>query len=73
MNVVVRTADDAVSFLVDEVGDVLTLDEALFERPPETVRGVARELLRGVYKLPGRLLQVLDPEQVVALSAALKV
>ncbi len=72
MNVVIRTGADAVSLLVDDVGDVLTLDESAFERPPETVRGVARELLRGVYKLPGTLLQILDPERVVALSATRK-
>jgi purine-binding chemotaxis protein CheW len=51
MNVVVRTEDGAVSFLVDEIGDVLEVEEESFEKPPETVRGQARELVLGVYKL----------------------
>lgn len=65
MNVVVRSEDGAVSLLVDEIGDVLDVDEATFEPPPETLRGVARELVRGVYKLKDRLLLVLDTERSV--------
>ncbi len=66
MNVVVRTDDGAVSFLVDEIGDVLEVDEEIFERPPETLQGEARELVRGVYKLQDRLLLVLDTERAVS-------
>ena len=54
MNVVVRTEDGAVSLLVDEIGDVLETEEESFERPPETVQGVALKLIRGVYKLTGQ-------------------
>jgi len=63
MNVVVRTADGAVSFLVDEIGDVLEVEEGIFEPPPETLQGQARELVRGVYKLDQRLMLVLDTER----------
>jgi purine-binding chemotaxis protein CheW len=65
MNVVVRTDDGAVSFLVDEIGDVLETDEDSFEGPPETLRGPARELVQGVYKLQNRLLLVLDTERAL--------
>jgi purine-binding chemotaxis protein CheW len=70
MNVVVRTDDGAVSLLVDEIGDVVEVAEETFERPPETIRGVARELIRGVYKLKDRLLLILDTERTVALDGA---
>lgn len=70
MNVVVRTAEGGLSFLVDDIGDVLRLDGSSFEPPPETLRGVARELIRGAHKLPGRLLLVLDTERVVNLPTA---
>ncbi|HUB24030.1 MAG TPA: chemotaxis protein CheW [Tepidisphaeraceae bacterium] len=63
MNVVVRTGDGVVSLLVDEIGDVLNVSEDSFERPPETVSGVARELTSGVYKLKDRLLMILDTEK----------
>ena len=68
MNVVVRDDDAAVSLLVDEIGDVLELDEARFEPPPETLHGPARELVQGVFPLPGRLLLILDTAKVTTLS-----
>ncbi len=68
MNVVVRTGDEAVSLLVDEIGDVLEVEDETFEPPPETLRGVARELLRGAYKLKDRLLLILDTEKTVTIS-----
>ncbi len=69
MNVVIRTDDEAVSFLVDEIGDVREVEEELFEQPPETLKGVARELIRGAYKLKDRLLLVLDTEKAVQVAA----
>src|SRR5579862_6491169 len=63
MNVVIRTDDGAVSLLVDEIGDVLEVDEQSLEAPPATLQGLAREMIRGVHKLQGRLLLVLDTER----------
>jgi len=68
MNVVVRTDDGAVSFLVDEIGDVLEVDEESFERPPETLQGHARELVHGVYKLQERLMLVLDTDRATVVG-----
>jgi purine-binding chemotaxis protein CheW len=71
VNVVVHTDDGAVSLLVDEIGDVLEVSEKLFERPPETLKGTARELIRGAYKLENRLLLILDTERTVNLTGSL--
>ncbi len=68
VNVVVRADDVPTSLLVDRIGDVLEVAEEAFERPPETLRGVARELIRGAYKLKDRLLLVLDVDKVVNVS-----
>ena len=68
MNMVVRTADGAVSLLVDEIGDVLDMDASAYERPPENLAPAARDLIRGVYKLQDRLLLVLDEERTVDLA-----
>src|SRR6516165_6348988 len=65
VNVVVQTEDGAVSLLVDEIGDVMEVSEKLFERPPETLKGIARELIRGAYKLESQLLLLLDAEKVL--------
>lgn len=70
MNVVVRTADGALSLLVDEIGDVLEVQEETFERPPETLQGIARELVLGVHKLSGGLLLILDTEKAVNVADA---
>jgi len=63
MNVVVRSADGAISFLVDEIGDVVEVDEDSFERPPETLQGKVREVILGVHKLDKQLMHVLDTEK----------
>ncbi len=68
LNVIIRTEDGAVSLLVDEIGDVLEVNEDAFEGPPETVSGVAREIIEGAYKQPDRLLLVLSPEKTVDLN-----
>ena len=70
VNVVVQTDDGAVSLLVDEIGDVLKVPEKLFEPPPETLKGTARELIRGAYKLADRLLLILDTERTVCLTGS---
>ena len=70
MNIVVRTEDGAVSLLVDEIGDVLDVDAATYERPPDNLDPAAREFIHGVYKLKDRLLLVLDAERTVDLTAA---
>jgi purine-binding chemotaxis protein CheW len=68
MNMVVRTVDGAVSLLVDEIGDVLDMDSATYERPPQNLDPAAKELIRGVYKLKSQLLLVLDEERTVDLT-----
>lgn len=69
MNVVIRSSGGAISFLVDQIGDVLEVDEETFELPPERLNGVARELIRGAYKLDGKLLLVLDADRAIAMSS----
>ncbi len=63
MNVVVRSDDGPVSFLVDEIGDVVEVHEDTFEPPPETLHGTVRTVILGVHKLERRLMHVLDTER----------
>jgi purine-binding chemotaxis protein CheW len=67
MNVVIRTSDGPVSLLVDEIGDVLEVDADSYERPPEILRGPARELIQGAYKLDGRLLLTLNSDRAASV------
>lgn len=68
-NVVIRTDGGAVSLLVDEIGDVLDVDAATYERPPDKLDPAARAMIRGVYKLKDRLLLVLDADRTADLTA----
>jgi purine-binding chemotaxis protein CheW len=70
MNVVIRTDDGPVSLLVDEIGDVLEVDEDAYDAPPETLRGPTRDLIKGAYKLNGRLLLTLDSDRAVNVTAS---
>jgi purine-binding chemotaxis protein CheW len=70
MNVVVRDGENAVSLLVDRIGDVLEVNDDLFEQPPSTLRASARGLILGAYKLPDRLLLVVDTKHALAESDA---
>ena len=68
MNVIVRTGEDAVSLLVDEIGDVVEAGEDSFEPPPETLRGKVRSAIRGVHKLEKQLMHVLDTERACTIE-----
>jgi purine-binding chemotaxis protein CheW len=69
MTVVVFDVDGAVGLLVDHVGDVLTVEEALFEPPPDTLQGPIRDLFGGAYRVPGRLLLRLELQRALRAAA----
>ncbi len=68
MNVVLRTDDEPISLLVDRIGEVLDVDEEMFEPPPETLKGNARELIRGAYKLDKSLLLHFDVDSAIRFA-----
>jgi len=68
MSVVVRWRDEVWSLLVDRIGDVIEVDESDFEPPPLTLAGPLRQLIVGAYKLPDRLLLMLDVAQLLAVG-----
>jgi len=65
VHLILQTDDGHISLLVDRVGDVVDVDERDFERPPETLRGRARELIRGAYKLDDGLMLALDTTRIL--------
>ena len=65
MNVVIHTGEEAVSLLVDTIGAVLSVDQSTFEKPPETLTGIARDLILGTYKLKDHLLLALDIDKAI--------
>ena len=49
---------------------VLDLDDQEMETPPATLDPAFQDLIRGVYKLDGRLLLMLDPIKAIDLTTA---
>ena len=71
VSVVVRAADGApVSLVVDRIGDVLHVDGAALESPPDTVPAEVRELVTGICKLENHLMLLLDTEKAIRVDSA---
>ena len=68
MNVVLGTQEGPISFLADEIGGVIEVGDEAFEVPPQTLRGAARDLILGAFKLKERLLLVLDAERAAIVE-----
>ncbi len=60
MSVVVENDNELYSLIIDEVGDVLSLEDETFENNPATLDPMWREVSQGIYRLDGELLVVLD-------------
>ena len=63
MNVVVRSRDEVVSLLVDDIGDVIDAGEVAAEPTPPNVPAAVRDVVTHVIPLPEAILLVLDADQ----------
>jgi purine-binding chemotaxis protein CheW len=57
------------SLVADSVGDVVEVEEDDYEEPPDTLKGEARNLIRGAYKLKDGLLLLLDGDYAMKAAA----
>ncbi len=69
MNVVLVTEEEPVSLVVDSIGEVVTVSEDDFERPPDTASAATATLIVGAYKLEGQLLLLLDTAKALATAS----
>ncbi len=65
INVVCKCDGLLLSLLVDEIGDVVEVNESIFENTPETVSPRVRQFMLGVYKTSDDLLSVIDIKKIV--------
>ena len=70
MNVIVRSRNDVVSLLVDDIGDVIDIAGAPLEPVPPTLPPTVREAVVGVVSLPEAILLVLDADCAADVPAA---
>ncbi len=68
VNIVVHTVEGPLSLLADSIGDVVEVSQDTFEEPPLTLTGNMRQLIKGVHKLEGKILHVLDAETVCKIE-----
>lgn len=64
-NIIVKTADDLVGLIADEVGDVLDFGGQRFEPAPANLNAHIRYFLKGAYQLNPGFLLVLDATKVL--------
>ena len=60
MSVVADQGGELYALLVDQVSEVMSLDATLFERNPPTLERNWALFSRGIYRLDGKLLVILD-------------
>lgn len=77
MNVIVRSRGEVVSLLVDDIGDVITVDTSPrggfeLEPAPANVPSVVQDVVSGVLALPEAVLLVLDADRAADVSVALE-
>ena len=68
MNAVIRLADEVVSLLVDEAGEVVEPSPETYEPVPSTTPRQIRNLCSGTYKLEDSLLLVLETDSVSRIA-----
>jgi purine-binding chemotaxis protein CheW len=63
---VLRTGTEWVGIVVDAVLEVTSFQPSQLSEPPDLFRGLAREYLKGIIRLPERLLIFLDVERMLS-------
>lgn len=69
MSVVVEHNEEPYSLQIDKVGEVLSLEDQLFEKNPVTLDPRWREVSIGIYRLKDQLLPILDVDRLLAFES----
>lgn len=64
LNLIVKNQDEAVSFLIERISDILEIPEAKLEDPPEKIEGLDKEYVDKIYQLPDKLIAILKVEKL---------
>ena len=73
MNVVCQYEDNLLSLLVDEIGDVFSVEASDFEQTPQTIPDSIKRFMVGVYKVNNSsLLSIIDLQKIVNYLNELK-
>lgn len=64
MSVVVESKGEPYSLVIEEIGDVISVDQGQFDQNPVTLSPQWSAVSQGVYRLDNELMIVLDVEQI---------
>lgn len=67
MAVVIEYQGEPYSLLVDEVGEVLSLEANCFERNPSNLDAKLRDVSNGIFRLEDRLMVVIQLDKIILL------
>ena len=70
MYIVVEKGAEFYSLMIDSVGEVMALPQERYEQTPVTLNSRWRDVSKGVYRLGGQLLVVLDVERLLDFDRA---
>lgn len=70
MSVVVEHLGESYSLQIDTVGEVLALDPSQIEKNPVTLDQRWREVSRGIYRLDGELLVIVNVDKLLDFETA---
>ncbi len=65
MSVVVEHKNELYSLIIDTVGDVLSLDGRQFEKNPNTLDPIWRDISTGIFQLKDNLLIIVDVSKLL--------
>lgn len=65
VNVICKSEGPLLALVVDEIGDVLEVEDEIFEPTPNTVNPVIGQFMAGVYKLPNDILSIIDIQKLI--------
>jgi purine-binding chemotaxis protein CheW len=66
MTVVCRVEDVLLSLLVDDIGDVVEVSDAMFEKSPQTIPPNIKKFMQGVYKTDDAILSIVSIEAILS-------
>lgn len=69
MSIVVEYKEEPYSLQIDKVGEVLSLEEQMFEKNPVTLDPRWRAVSKGIFRLEKELLPILDVEKLLDLDS----
>jgi purine-binding chemotaxis protein CheW len=72
MAVGIERAGESYGLLIDEVGEVLTLNATEFEQVPPTLDAKWRDVSNGVYRLQDSLVVMLDVDRLISIDRPMR-